>query len=161
VSSEAASTLGVRLAEMDRLLRDIQAELVPGRVPASALVAAPVSADPAAGPERRATNDQIHALTELSERLLASMRELLAGYERLLTPAARTPLRAAVRRQDAPDVILAAGPFPDLPALREFERALSRLPGVREVAVQAYQGSDRAIIDVRLDNPTAPNHPSP
>jgi hypothetical protein len=36
-------------------------------------------------------------------------------------------------------------------ALRAFERAVSRLPGVREVAVRGYEGADRAIIEVRLD----------
>jgi hypothetical protein len=50
-------------------------------------------------------------------------------------------------------VTLAAGPFATLEALREFEQAVSRLPGVREVAIRGYEGTDRAIIEVRLDQP--------
>jgi len=122
---------------MDRLLRDIQAELVPGREPAPALVAelaAPASpATPA--PPPAAHDQQTQAITELSARLLASVRELLAGYERMLV--GRT----------AP---LSAAPFPSIDAVREFEAAVARLPGVREVAVQGYDGTDRAIIEVRL-----------
>jgi hypothetical protein len=39
-------------------------------------------------------------------------------------------------------------------ALRDFETALSRPPGVRDVSVRAYEGTGRAIIDVRLDAPS-------
>ena len=45
---------------------------------------------------------------------------------------------------------LSAGPFANIEALHEFEEALSRMPGVRDVAVRGYEGTDRAIIDVRL-----------
>jgi hypothetical protein len=47
-------------------------------------------------------------------------------------------------------VTVSAGPFRRLEALREFERAVADLPGVREVAVQEYERGDRAIIEVRL-----------
>jgi hypothetical protein len=90
------------------------------------------------------TTHQVEALTELSERLVASMRELLAGYERVLATASRP-----ARSEPAP-VTLTAGPFASLDALREFEAALSDLPAVREVVVRGYEGTDRAIIDVRL-----------
>ena len=91
---------------------------------------------------------QVEALTELSERLVASMRELLVGYERVLAPASgRRPDPA--QPASAP-VTLLAGPFPSTEALREFEAALSHLRGVREVTVRGYEGTDRAIIDVRL-----------
>jgi hypothetical protein len=117
---------------MDRLLRDIQAELVPGREPAPALVVAPPApVSPAApAPPPVAHDQQTEVITELSARLLASMRELLAGYERMLVGR--------------------AVPFPGIEALDEFEAAVARLPGVREVAVQGYEGTDRAIIEVRL-----------
>jgi hypothetical protein len=156
---------------MDRLLRDIQAGLLPGREPAPPLsvsaelsepvvAAEPVAAPPAPSipdpsiPDASIPDPEHQALSELSGRLLASMRELLAGYERVLLPAAspRPPARRAARqRPDSPDVTLSAGPFASLEALRDFEQAVSRLPGVRDVAVRGYEGVDRAIIEVRLD----------
>ena len=90
-----------------------------------------------------ALGQQIRTLTELSERLLASMRALLDGYERILAPKARPGAEPA-------GATLSAGPFASIEALHEFEEALSRVPGVRDVAVRGYEGTDRAIIDVRL-----------
>ncbi|MBV9604842.1 MAG: hypothetical protein JO027_07035 [Solirubrobacterales bacterium] len=161
--------MGARLVEMDRLLRDIQVELAPEREPAPALTdpvpAAdhiPVPDDVPARHQVPAPDPPIQALSDLSARLLASTRELLAGYEQVLVgrPPAPPPARRAVRRRpdapdapDAPDVTLSAAPFANLEALREFEQAVSGLPGVREVTVQGYEGSDRAIIVVRLDQP--------
>jgi len=175
---------------MDRLLHDIQAELVPDREPRPVLVSEATTAaipDPPApppappgpppppeppppppihepappppipepapppppelpppppAPALDATR-QIQALTELSERLVASMRELLAGYERVLAPASR-------RRPEPAGATLAVGPFASIEALREFEAALSHLRGVSEVVVRGYEGTDRAIIEVRL-----------
>jgi hypothetical protein len=163
VSSEGASALGAHLAEMDKLLRDVQVGLVPGREPAPPLtvpesplggaVAEPAPA-PAVTVPPATEGPQLQALTELSARLLASTRELLAGYERVLVPSARPqpPARRPSRhRPDSPDVTLAAGPFASPEALREFEQAVSHLPGVRDVAVRGYEGTDRAIIEVRLD----------
>jgi hypothetical protein len=104
---------------------------------------------------------QLQALSQLAARLLASMRELLDGYEQFLVqiPAVRPPAAAAPHAptpqqappRDVPDVTVAAGPFVSLDALRSFEHAVSGLPGVRDVAVRGYEGSDRAIIEVRLD----------
>jgi hypothetical protein len=177
VSSEGASTLGAHLAEMDRLLRDIQTELLPEREPAPVLADdapdpddapppvatapdpgdAPPPATAVAAPPP-AADPQIQSLTELSARLLASIRELLAGYEGVLVGGSRpvrrlAPSRARIR-PDAGGVTLSAAPFASLEALHEFEQAVSRLPGVREVAVRGYEGTDRAIIEVRLDRPT-------
>jgi hypothetical protein len=154
---------------MDRLLRDIQVELAPEREPVPLLgdepeppPAAPPAdpppaaprADPAPSSLPAGHEPQIQALSELSARLLASIRELLAGYERVLVPAASPPRsarRAARHRTDSADVTLAAGPFASLQALREFEQAVARLPGVRDVAIRGYEGTDRAVIEVRLD----------
>jgi hypothetical protein len=174
-TGEHASTLE-HLAEMDRLLRAIQVELEPGRDPAPALEtpppappttapeAAPPEVDPpppAQASEPRGGGDQVYALGQLAARLLASMRELLDGYEQFLVqipgvrppaaarPPAPTPQQAPTR--DVPDVTVAAGPFVSLDSLRSFEHAVSDLPGVRDVAVRGYEGSDRAIIEVRLD----------
>ena len=146
---------------MDRLLREIQVDLQPDREPAPALAGSPTPPavppaappEPVAGaPERATASDvdrQIQALTDLSGRLLASMRELLAGYERVLTGAPAKPVRM---RPDPPDATVSAGPFPSIEALRTFKDALSRLPGVRDVELQAYEGADHAILEVRLDH---------
>jgi hypothetical protein len=185
VWSEGASALGAHLAEMDRLLHDVQVGLVPGREPSPPLAPQlplesqpqrplepqpPLESQPQP-PPAPATGDeparaaatappatdapQLQAFSELSARLLASTRELLAGYERVLVPSARPhpppPRRPARHRPDSADVTMAAGPFASLEALREFEQAVSRLPGVRDVAVRGYEGADRAIIEVRLD----------
>jgi hypothetical protein len=203
-TGEHASTLE-HLAEMDRLLRDIQVELEPGRDPAPALETPPPDAtsetpqapsppvheppdsgasisegDPATpeapppaelseptpqvsepAPQLFEPTLQLQALSQLAARLLASMRELLDGYEQFLVqiPAVRLPAAARpptptpqqAPPRDVPDVTVAAGPFVSLDALRSFEHAVSGLPGVRDVAVRGYEGSDRAIIEVRLD----------
>ncbi len=167
-TGEHAST-AEHLAEMDRLLRDIQVELEPGREPAPALETPPPDAEvdtsepaPQAPQATGGGGDQFQALGLLAARLLASMRELLDGYEQFLVgipsvsppapvrprPTTRPP---AAPSRDDPDVTVAAGPFVSLDALRSFEHAVSRLPGVRDVAVRGYEGSDRAIIEVRLD----------
>jgi hypothetical protein len=193
------------LAEMDRLLREIQVELSPEREPAPALDPAPAlgpappatpdESEPAGATPPPATDappathfpsatqddtpdpgassglvdapaiddDRAKAFSHLAARLLAAMRELLDGYEQVLariSPAPQAsptpPARQAAgppptRRRGDPGVTLAAGPFPSLEALSEFEQAVSRLPGVRDVAVRGYEGADRAIIEVRLD----------
>jgi hypothetical protein len=163
---------------MDKLLRDIQVELLPGREPEPPISEEPLLSDPppvsepepaavaTAAPEPApapppaaptasppAPAPDLQALSELAARLLASMRELLAGYERVLVRpvSPQSPARRTTRRPaDSPDVTLSAAPFPSLEALHEFEQAVSRLPGVREVAVRGYEGTDRAIIEVRL-----------
>ncbi|HEV3389580.1 MAG TPA: hypothetical protein VG057_11245 [Solirubrobacteraceae bacterium] len=206
MASERASTLEAHLAEMDRMLRDVQAELAPDRDPRPALVPdrdprpapvpdgdpgpalvpeapeaaipdppvpapppppipeppppppvpgppppppaePPVPAEPPPPPPipepALDASVQIRALIELSERLIASMRELLDGYERVLTLPHR-------RRPEPSHVSMSAGPFPSIEALHDFEAALARVRGVRDVVVRGYEGTDRAIIDVRL-----------
>jgi hypothetical protein len=46
--------------------------------------------------------------------------------------------------------MVAVGPFPGTGVLNRFDRALARLPGVRDVALREHEGADRAIIDVQL-----------
>jgi hypothetical protein len=171
VSSERASTPGAHLAELDRLLHDVQSELDPDREPRPVLVTAAIPDAPAPPPPPEPppipepppppsvpeppppppppdpvldATPQLQALTELAERLTAATRELLAGYEHMLAP---TP---PGRPEPAAPVTLSAGPFANIEALHEFEEALSRMPRVRDVAVRGYEGTDRAIIDVRL-----------
>jgi hypothetical protein len=204
VSVPDVSTLQ-RLSEMDRMLRDIQVELVPAREPTPALEPAgavpeppppppaepppleplppppvepppvgpppvepppPPPAEPPPPPDpgppeppppppvpspALASPRVPRADANLARHLLASIRELLAGYDHLLSePAPSRPAPPGRRRADPANVTVAAGPFASPEAVRAFEAALSRLPGVREVALQAYEGTNRAIIDVRL-----------
>jgi hypothetical protein len=53
-----------------------------------------------------------------------------------------------------------AGPFSSIPELRDFERALAEMPGVRDVHVRGYEGADRAIIEVTLGRGSAPQRDS-
>ena len=89
---------------------------------------------------------QVAALTELRASLLVAIRALLDGYE------------AALRANpgEAEVLSLAAGPFRSIDAVRAFERRLSELPEVREVSRRGYEGTDRAIVEVRLEAPADP-----
>ncbi len=183
--TSGVSELDVRLAEIDRRLRTIQTELVPGsqpqplseRAPAPPELQAvpPLSEPPVPAPPRSASPGRsgplaawllasrpkseraaadpardLSELTELHERLLASMRDLLVAYESVLTRLTVATPGATVR-----EFAVSAGPFESTEALRAFEHTLSGLPGVRDVTVRGYEGDDRAIVDVRLSEPTA------
>jgi hypothetical protein len=145
-TGEGVSTLD-RLEELDRLLRDVQAELMP-----EAEIPDPPPPHPIPEPALD-HSPQLELLSTLAAGLLASMRALLAGYERVLTPPAPAT-RPARLSPEPPHATISAGPFPSPEALRSFGNAVSTLPGVSDVAVRADDGTDRAIIDVRLDQPT-------
>jgi hypothetical protein len=151
-SRSGVSAFETRLAAMDQRLRELQEELTPSSAPPGdpldngepaprasirpgAIPAAPTPAP--AAPSR-------DILVPLYERLLASMRELLAGYELVVGAPSPAP-------RSAPDAVtVSAGPFSGTPALRDFERALSELPGVRGVSLRGYDTDDRAVWDVEL-----------
>ncbi len=164
--SQPVADLSTRLAEFDRKLRQIQSELVPGRSPPSLGTATPTPLE-APPPERaappepeavgaargrsgpladllqhvpppsaRATGAQLDHLG----RLLSSLHEVLNGIEELLATM-------APGRQEA---TIAAGPFGRIEEVREFERRLSGVRGVRDVTVRGYEGAARAIIDVQF-----------
>lgn len=86
------------------------------------------------------------ALEAMAGRLVAALRELLAGYEVAL--GALGALGAG--EPGTGTVTLAAGPFAGVAGLQEFERALRGLPHVAEAVVRGYEGADRAILEVRL-----------
>lgn len=100
----------------------------------------------------------MQTLTELYGRLLSSIRELLDGYETVLGPVPRagSPPPRSSEEPQPPEVTISAGPFGGASAMRDFERALLTLPGVREVAVRGYEGIDRAILDVNLQPEPGP-----
>jgi len=89
--------------------------------------------------ERSPTVDEFDAcLADIDRRLGAIQDELIS---------------AADEGQPPRDLVISAGPFTGTDGLRAFERALSVMPGVREVMVREYAGEDRAIVDVRLGDP--------
>jgi hypothetical protein len=161
-TGERVSTLE-HLDELDRLLRDVQRDLVPGAAipdpappppipnpPPPSPLPEPAPAPPIPDPALAATR-QPQLVAELAAGLVASMRELLAGYERVLAPRAPAA-RPSPRSPNPSHATISAGPFPSIEAVRAFEAGILRLPGVREVDVRAYEGTDRAVIEVRLDN---------
>ena len=166
--------LSAGLAEIDDRLREIQELLLAEHPDLGIVVAERVAAErpaPEPVPERRGrsgpladmlerasrpvgTTDlrlsdlrrQVAALTELRAGLLVAIHALLDGYE------------AALRANpgEAEVLSLAAGPFRSIDAVRAFEQRLSELPEVREVSRRGYEGTDRAIIEVRLEAPVEP-----
>jgi hypothetical protein len=164
------SILDARLAEIDRRLESIQTGLTPPEEPAPAPPPppAPPTALPlrvvvphhdavqpaAAGPvDREMVISELRALAAAHERLLESVHGLLA----LLEPGAIV-IEAANgngARRPGPEFTVSAGPFITPDALRDFERSLARMPDVREVEVRAYEGGNRAIVDVQLFEPTS------
>ena len=95
-----------------------------------------------AAPAALAPNATLEAMCA---RLLASMRELMTGYELALTHVSARPAS-----ETGPALTLAAGPFDSTTVLQRFEDALRALPEVADVAVRGYEGSDRAVLEVHL-----------
>jgi hypothetical protein len=171
------SILDARLAEIDRRLRMIQSGLEPvpdapdapdALVPSAAepppptaeslpppplpplsLIARRLAPPPASPPpvpadsrdeEIAVLTARLTELTDAHERLLATTQDLLVEQTDMLARA-------------TPSVSVAAGPFADTRALREFQHAMSGLPRVSEVAVREYVGSEGVILDVHLEAP--------
>jgi hypothetical protein len=138
--------LDARLAEFDRRLREIQSDLVPGRKPPPAHPprghrgrAGPLAellqhSPPPAPPEPHAAD--LAALASL----MSVLRDTLDQIEALLERVASGEREATI----------AAGPFRTMQEVRDFERLLSSVRGVRDVSVRGYEGAARAIIDVHL-----------
>jgi hypothetical protein len=168
--------------ELDERLRAIQAELRPGVTvptlsfhasqpepppevrpgrsgPLSALLGRarpePASSEPAPPQPEPGTPEllkQVKAMTEMQVKLLAASERLIEAFVRIVESPAQppglfTPTTPPPRRTE-----IAAGPFADTEALRQFERALAQVDGVRRVAVRGYEGSDRAVFDVELSD---------
>jgi hypothetical protein len=168
-----------RLESMERRLAEIQRELAPEAQPRTdrpetepiplrpprraragaasserpvrePLRPAPEAVRPPGGARAEPAPADLELLGELYGDLLGSVRRLLDGYEaalrRLSHPMASAPA--------AGDIEITAGPFASMAALREFERALAKLPAVRDVSLRGYQSGDRAILEVQLEQET-------
>lgn len=128
-------------------------QATPGPPPPQAPPGPPVPPQATPGPPvpppvqalRRAAaraDPRVDVLAELQSSLLTATRDLLDGYE-------RASFTASERRANR--VTISAGPFSGTESLHAFEQELSQLPGVRDVDVRGYEGSDRAIIEVELE----------
>ncbi|MDQ4040298.1 MAG: hypothetical protein M3141_00945 [Actinomycetota bacterium] len=162
--------LEASLAEMDRKLRELQRELElvagqgargdaptsPGSPTGSARSVGgsstatgasprpvrPVSADPVGD----AVEEAVARVSELGRRIddLAALRDELDSATRALREEYSAARPAPARR----DVVVDAGPFPDIATLSAFEQALAGVEGVEDAAVRSFEGN-RALIDVR------------
>jgi hypothetical protein len=92
-----------------------------------------------------ARDEEIAVLTARLSELTSTHERLLATTQNLLIEQADVLARAT------PKVSVAAGPFTDTRALHAFQRAVSGLPQVREVAVREFVGSEGVILDVQLE----------
>ena len=88
--------------------------------------------------------DNVEARLESMERRLVEIQQELAS-DLPRPPEPEGPVELDV----------SAGPFESTDAVREFERELARLPGVREVMLRGYEAGNRAIIEVQLDGDTS------
>jgi hypothetical protein len=102
--------------------------------------------------------EQLATLTEIQARLVGALDGLIHQHD---AGAGTAPVELESPAGSAAcEVTLSAGPFSAISELREFERALSELPGVRAVTVRGYEGSDRVIIDVGLERASS-SDPTP
>src|SRR5207302_7991958 len=91
---------------------------------------------------------EVAALTDVHLKLLSATSDLLEAYQRILTQMPRSespPLSIGPA-----EMTLSAGPFETTEAVRSFERTLSELPEVLDVAVRGYERGNRVLIEVRL-----------
>jgi hypothetical protein len=161
--TEGPSDLEASLAEIDRKLRGLQAELQvfaggPGESEASP-AEAPVApsappASPPAGPSAP-VDDLAERVTELSRRIdeLQRLGEQLEAATKVLhdefARGAAAPPPPPAGATWTGEVVIRAGPFPDIASLGEFERALGDVAGAEQAFVRSFAG-DRALVEVRL-----------
>lgn len=143
--------LEASLAEMDRKLRELQRELDLVARPEGAGGGGPApvgdrpgGAGPGASGEVEAVVEEAAArVSELGRRIdeLAALRDDL--------DRATQALRAEYRAAQAPptEIVVDAGPFPDIATLGAFEQALGQVEGVEDAVVRSFEGN-RATVDV-------------
>ncbi|HEU4975222.1 MAG TPA: hypothetical protein VFT50_09045 [Baekduia sp.] len=116
---------------------------------------------PAATAATEGLHRQLDELLAFRQRLVASTNELVDELSRVLTDLG-VDLEAVEPEPTEPDpadtvlegdVVVEAGPFPELVTLAAFEQELRRLDGVGRVSVRSLS-EGQAIIDVALEEPT-------
>ncbi|HVE68981.1 MAG TPA: hypothetical protein VNB64_10415 [Solirubrobacteraceae bacterium] len=148
--------LEASLAEMDRKLRELQRELelvgrpqsAPGGEAAPGEEAAgggPGSAEAASrGIEVEAVVEEAAARVSELGRRIDELAALRTDLDRA-TEALRAEYRAV--RPAPTEVVIDAGPFPDISTLGAFEQALGQVEGVEDAVVRSFEGN-RATVDV-------------
>jgi len=152
------------LNELERKLRELQAELRGPRAPG----AEPPPPAPAPG----GVQDQLAELLRFRDQLTEAATKLVEDYSRVLEqisraagePAAPTPTPASghatfpVPPPAAPsaestifngEVTVEAAPFANIASLAAFEEALRQVPHAEHVAVRSFE-AERAVVGVRL-----------
>lgn len=150
MSSPEISVLDARLAEIDGRLRTIQTGLAADSPAPRPLPVVP----PAVLPSRvevLASVAQPSSDRQQAAELVTELRALAANQERLL--ASVRSLLAPASAGDSAAIGVSVGPLASTEALREFASVLASLDGVVNVEVRGYEGGDRALLDVHL----APN----
>jgi len=139
--------LEASLAEMDRKLRELQRELdLVARPESAEAQGSPSAAAPTPDVEVEAVVEEAAArVSELGRRIddLAALRDDLDRA----TQALRSEYRAA--RTAPVEIVVDAGPFPDIATLGAFEQALGQVEGVEDAVVRSFEGN-RAIVDVGM-----------
>ncbi|MDX6698139.1 MAG: hypothetical protein QOE65_1536 [Solirubrobacteraceae bacterium] len=146
--------LEASLAEMDRKLRELQRELAlvaGGDDPAAEAPAAsppPPAPAPAPDPVARVVEEAAARVSELGRRIdeLASLRDDLDRATQALRAEYQATRAAADTSQE---VVVDAGPFPDIATLGSFEQALGQVEGVEDAVVRSFEGN-RATVDIVL-----------
>jgi hypothetical protein len=105
-----------------------------------------------AGRGRRPVRQSAQSLADTAPMPLPAPVPMPRSRARASAPA-RAPLAQEEPRLFEGEMLLHAGPFPDMDALANFERRLASLPLVHDVRVGHFQG-DRVLINLRLAGPT-------
>jgi hypothetical protein len=164
------------LNELERRLRELQAELGTAQEPAAPPPPPPPAAPPPP-PTRSPLQDQLDELLRFRDQLAAAADTLVEDYTRLVerlervaqVPPTPGPTPAAghltfpVPPPSSPssegtiysgEVTIEAAPFEEIGALAAFESALRSVTQAQDVHVRSFDG-ERAVIDVRLGGEVA------
>jgi hypothetical protein len=155
------------LNELERKLRELQAEL---RGPAAPSAQPPPPPPPPPPSAPGGVQDQLDELLRFRDQLAEAATKLVEDYSRVLEQISRAtdqpppPTPASghatfpVPPPTAPstestifsgEVAVEAGPFANIASLAAFEGALRQVPHAEHVAVRSLE-SERALVDVRL-----------
>jgi len=162
------------LNELERRLRELQAELAAPEVAPRVEEPPPVEPPPPPPAPRGPLQDQLDELLRFRDQLAAAASQLVADYTRLLEQlerAAQMPAAGGwasspaaghmtfpVPPPSSPSsestlftgvVVVEAAPFDEIGTLATFEAALRSIPQAEDVHVRSFD-SGRAVLDVRL-----------
>jgi hypothetical protein len=154
------------LNELERRLRELQAELAAPREEAPA----PPPPPPAPPAPRGPLQDQLDELLRFRDQLASAANQLVEDYTRLLEqleraaqappgpPLATGHMTFPVPPPSSPssestlfagEIVVEAAPFDEIGTLAMFEAALRSIPQAEDVHVRSFDAG-RAVLDVRL-----------